>query len=108
MATIKPFDIRRLKPFQRRGAHLPGTSPEEEDKIAELDPNLKPEEHSYVQHYVGYADVLLHEDKKQEDEVQEPPTRNLVQMPQKVQDKQGTDADKPVPGTPRNKAGKVS
>lgn len=82
MGTIKPFDIRRLKPFHREGAHLPGTAHENEDKIAELDPDLKPEEQSYVNHYVHYADLLL--DK---DEVQEPPDQKVVEMSRKVEGK---------------------
>jgi len=98
MARIKPFDIRRLKSFHREGAHLPGTAPEDEDKIADLDPNLKPEEHSYVNHYVSYADVLLKhkesprqeppdenpDENKDAESVKEPPPNNVVEMPQRV------------------------
>ena len=100
MGKIKPFDIRSLKPFHREGSHLPGPAPEDEDKIAELDPNLKPEEHSYVGHYIHYADVLLNKDRNAGDEeetpVEEPPENseaealrerppaNVVEMPEKV------------------------
>lgn len=109
MGIIKPFDIRRLKPFHREGAHLSGTAPEEEDKIAELDPNLKPEEHSYVNHYISYADVLLNNDRhndeipvhdppdedKDAETIQEPPPENVVEMPQRVEDgKQSDNPDK--------------
>jgi len=61
MGIIKSFDIRGLKPFHRTDGRLPQPGPETEDKIAELDPGLTPEEQSYVNHYVGYADVLLNE-----------------------------------------------
>ena len=100
MGKIKPFDIRSLKPFHRKGSHLSGQAPEDEDKIVELDPNLKPEEHSYVGHYINYADVLLKKDRNQggEDEtpveeppesrvakpVREPPLANVVKMPERV------------------------
>ena len=100
MGQIKPFDIRSLKPFHRKGAHLPGPAPEDEDKIVALDPNLKPEEHSYVGHYINYADVLLKKDRNQggeeETPVEEPPESrdaeavrerpptNVVKMPERV------------------------
>ena len=99
MGKIKPFDIRSLKPFHRKGPHLPGTAPEDEDKIAELDPNLKPEEHSYVGHYINYADVLLNKYRKGDEEetpveeppesrdaeaVREPAPTNVVEMPERV------------------------
>lgn len=106
MKTNKIFDFRRLKPFHRNGPHLPGTAPEEEDKIAELDPNLKPEEHSYVNHYIAYADLMLEKGLDKEEEpiqeppekdkdaegIQEPPPGNVVEMPRKVEDKK---PDKP-------------
>ncbi|HEY6253342.1 MAG TPA: hypothetical protein VI685_25580 [Candidatus Angelobacter sp.] len=102
MKTNNIFDIRLLKPFHREGAHLPGTAPDEEDKIAELDPNLKPEEHSYVNHYVNYADVLLeHDVDEDETPAQEPPEEardakgiqdpgpgKVVEMPRRVESKQ--------------------
>ena len=40
---------------------MPDPTPEIEEKIAALDPDLKPDEHAYVNHYLGYADILLHE-----------------------------------------------
>ena len=39
---------------------MPDPTPEIEEKIAALDPDLKPDEHAYVNHYLGYADILLH------------------------------------------------
>lgn len=105
MGKIKPFDIRSLKPFHREGAHLPGMAPEDEDKIAELDPNLKPDEHSYVGHYVNYADVLLDNDRdekteetpvnelpltsKDADAIREPPPAKVVEMPERISGSRG-------------------
>lgn len=57
MGIIK--DIGRLKPFHRNNPDMPKPAPEREDRIADLDPDLKPEEQSYVNHYVSYADILL-------------------------------------------------
>ncbi|HEY6351274.1 MAG TPA: hypothetical protein VI636_17865 [Candidatus Angelobacter sp.] len=118
---IKAFDIRQLRPFHRENAHLPAPTTEEEDKIAELDPNLKPEEHSYVNHYIHYADVLLNQDEDKEREpVQEPPgtdkdaeamrepppPRKVLEMPQKVEDRQsGKPKKKDGEGTPRCASG---
>jgi hypothetical protein len=61
MAVIRSFDIKRLRPFHREGDRLPKTSPEKSDELASLDPNLRPDEESYVIHYLNYADVLLNE-----------------------------------------------
>lgn len=38
---------------------MPKPAPEKTDELSELDPGLRPEEHSYVSHYLGYADILL-------------------------------------------------
>jgi len=80
MGIIKSFDIRRLKPFHRIDDRLPQPALEKEDLIAELDPNLTPEEQAYVNHYVAYADVLLNEPEEQT-----PP--NVVEMPRKDQER---------------------
>ncbi len=58
MGIIKSFDIKNLLPFHKPGKGVP-ESIGKEDKIAELDPNLSPEEQVYVAHYLGYADILL-------------------------------------------------
>jgi hypothetical protein len=63
MAVIRSFDIKRLRPFHREGDGLPKTGPERSDELAALDPNLRPDEESYVIHYLNYADVLLNEGK---------------------------------------------
>jgi hypothetical protein len=59
MAILRHFDIRRLKPFHREGDRMPKPAPEKADKLSDLDPDLRPDEQSYVSHYLGYADVLL-------------------------------------------------
>lgn len=56
------LDSKNLVPFKRRrnGYHLPGLTKEAEEQIIdEVDPELRPEEQSYVRHYLGYADVML-------------------------------------------------
>lgn len=58
MGIIKSFDIKNLLPFHKPGKGVP-ESIGKEDKVAELDPNLSPEEQIYVAHYLGYADILL-------------------------------------------------
>jgi hypothetical protein len=40
---------------------MPQFTPEKSDELFELDPNLRPDEESYVNHYLKYADVLLRE-----------------------------------------------
>lgn len=59
MAAIRLFDIKRLKPFHREGDTMPNPAPEKADEISELDPDVRPEEQSYVSHYLAYADKLL-------------------------------------------------
>ncbi|HKD14006.1 MAG TPA: hypothetical protein VKE71_05600 [Candidatus Angelobacter sp.] len=91
MGIIKSFDIRRLKPFHRRDDRLPHPAPDREDQIAELDPSLTPEEHAYVNHYVGYADVLLKE-SEEEAPVEHKP-KNVVEMPRKDQERKAASDD---------------
>src|SRR5215472_6041736 len=91
MGIIKSFDIRRLKPFHRPDESLPTPAPEKQDAIAELDPDLKPEEQAYVSHYIGYADVLLKEPSEPpEDEAAERVTSSnkVVKMRAKRESKQ--------------------
>jgi hypothetical protein len=59
MGTTKSFDIRNLLAFHKPGNGLPKSAGGPAEKIADLDPNLSPEEQVYVGHYVGYADILL-------------------------------------------------
>ena len=92
MGVIKFFDIRQLKPFHRRGDRLPQPAPEKEDLIAELDPNLTPEEQAYVNHYVGYADVLLNESEEEDAPVQQKPD-NVVEIPRKDQERKAASDD---------------
>ena len=83
MTLIKSFDIKRLKPYHRERYRVPNPTPEIEEKVAALDPDLKPEEHAYVNHYLGYADVLLHQGK--ETVIATPEfADNVVEMPQRA------------------------
>jgi hypothetical protein len=59
MGVRRSFEIKRLKPYHREAERMPMPAPEKTDEISELDPNLRPEEQSYVNHYLGYADILL-------------------------------------------------
>lgn len=61
MAVIPSFDIKRLKPFHAESDVMRQFAPEKIDELFDLDPNLRPDEESYVNHYLKYADVLLHE-----------------------------------------------
>ncbi len=68
------LDSTNLVPFKKRrysGYHLPGMVKEEEP-IDEVDPELRPEEQSYVRHYLAYADILL----KNVRELDEPPLQD--------------------------------
>lgn len=77
MGLKQVFDIRQLKPFHRRAEGMPRPAPEKADEIAELDPGLLPEEQSYVNHYLGYADILLHE----EESPTESRRSNVIELP---------------------------
>lgn len=59
---MKHLDSKNLVPFRKRnnGFHLVGTNSEEEEQmVQEVDPKLRPDEHSYVRHYLSRADTLL-------------------------------------------------
>jgi hypothetical protein len=61
-AIVKHLDSKNLVPFRKRnnGFRLVGTSSEEEEQmVQEVDPKLRPDEHSYVRHYLSRADTLL-------------------------------------------------
>ena len=85
MPIIKFFDIKRLKPFHRQRSRVPDPTPEIEEKVAALDPNLKPEEQAYVNHYLGYADILLHEPSEKVTATPEFPD-NVTAMPKKTEE----------------------
>jgi hypothetical protein len=56
------LDSKNLLPFRKRnnGFRLPGTiSEEEEQMVQEVDPKLRPDEQSYIRHYLSRADTLL-------------------------------------------------
>jgi hypothetical protein len=57
------LDSTKLMPFKtrrRNGYHLPGLAKEEDEQIInEVDPELRPDEQSYVRHYLAYADIML-------------------------------------------------
>ena len=81
MGIIKPSDIGRLKPFHRNNPDMPKPAPEREDKIADLDPDLKPEEQSYVNHYVSYADILLNHPPPESSPSVPEFADNVIEMP---------------------------
>jgi len=58
MGSSNPSTSRTCCRFHKPGNGVP-ESIGKEDKIAELDPNLSPEEQVYVAHYLRYADILL-------------------------------------------------
>lgn len=57
------LDSTNLVPFKKRRPsvyHLPGLGQEQDDElIDEVDPKLRPEEQSFVRHYLNYADIML-------------------------------------------------
>lgn len=82
MGIIKPFDIKRLRPFRKGGAQLP--DPEHvEEKMRGVDSDLKPDEQNYVRHYLGYADVLLDQGAGAKEEQTEPESENnnVIELP---------------------------
>jgi hypothetical protein len=80
MGIIKSFDIKNLLPFHKPGKGVP-ESIGKEDKIAELDPNLSPEEQVYVAHYLGYADILLAAQVPGEEPATQDKEDKIVEMP---------------------------
>jgi hypothetical protein len=52
---------RNLVPFRRRHGkyNIPGMTSENQVSMDRVDPDLSPEEQSYVRHYLGYADALI-------------------------------------------------
>jgi hypothetical protein len=60
---IIPDQLRskNLVPFKKRHGryNIPGMTSENQVLIDRVDPDLSPEEQSYVRHYLGYADALM-------------------------------------------------
>jgi hypothetical protein len=60
---IIPDQLRskNLVPFRKRHGRykIPGMTPEHEVLMDRVDPDLSPEEQSYIRHYLGYADALI-------------------------------------------------
>lgn len=85
MGIIRSFDIKRLKPFHREGNRMPKPAPEKMDELVKLDPDLRPDEQSYVSHYLNYADTLLETDDVYEGDAATPerPTKfsNILELP---------------------------
>ena len=52
---------KNLVPFKKRHGRykIPGMTTEDEVLMDRVDPDLSPEEQSYVRHYLGYADALI-------------------------------------------------
>lgn len=80
MAVIRSFDIKRLKPFHREGDRMPKPAPEKTDEVAALDPDLRPDEQSYVNHYLNYADALLQTDEG-DAAAPKPLASNIIDLP---------------------------
>jgi hypothetical protein len=85
----KHLDSKNLVPFKRRrnGYRLPVLTREEGEKIIDdVDPELRPEEQSFVRHYLGYADVML---KSADEETVQPESAtpdNVTEMPSPQKD----------------------
>ncbi len=60
---IIPDQLRskNLVPFKKRHGRykIPGMRSENEILMDRVDPDLSPEEQSYIRHYLGYADALI-------------------------------------------------
>src|SRR5512140_2592743 len=60
---IIPDQLRskNLVPFRKRHGryNIPGMTSENQILMDRVDPDLSPEEQSYVRHYLGYADALM-------------------------------------------------
>jgi len=60
---IIPDQLRskNLVPFKKRHGryNIPGMTSENEILMDRVDPDLSPEEQSYVRHYLGYADAFI-------------------------------------------------
>ena len=79
---------RDLIPFRQRrnGYRLPKIETEREDEIREqLDPDLEPEEETFVLHYLRYADLLLASSaaaaQMEEADLKVPERNSVVELP---------------------------
>lgn len=80
MGIRRSFDIMKLKSFRREGSRIP--APEKEDQVFELDHDLRPEEQAYINHYIGYADILLEEPEEGPSSRPESLHANVIELPQ--------------------------
>lgn len=92
MAIIRHFDLKMLKPYLSKDDRMPKPAPEKADTLSELDPNLRPEEQSYVSHYLGYADVLLDSDRPETETASDARRSNIIELPV-IQEPAGSDED---------------
>lgn len=92
MAVIRHFDLNKLKPYLREGDRIPKPAPEQADALSQLDPDLRPEEQSYVNHYLGYADVLLDSDSQEPGTGSETQPSNIIELPV-IREPEGPDED---------------
>ena len=78
---IIPDQLRskNLVPFKKRHGryNIPGMTSENEVLMDRVDPDLSPEEQSYVRHYLGYADAFI---RMTEDST--PPEAREVSLPE--------------------------
>jgi hypothetical protein len=81
MGIKRSFDIQRLKPFHREGNRMPKPAPEKADEVFELDHDLRPDEQAYVNHYIGYADVLLNDPNQEEAAQLKSLHTNVIELP---------------------------
>lgn len=56
---------------------MPKPAPEKADQVFDLDHDLRPDEQAYVNHYIGYADILLNHEA--EEGVQ--PQSQVIELP---------------------------
>lgn len=93
---IIPDQLRskNLVPFKKRNGRykIPGMTSENEVLMDRVDPDLSPEEQSYVRHYLGYADALIR--KAEENAVPESSETDLA--------KSALSAEKPLDDKPLN------
>jgi hypothetical protein len=73
---VEHLDSTNLMPFMRRRHstyHLPDLAMEADEQIIDaVDPQLRPEEQSFVRHYLNYADILLKNTRESEESPRKP------------------------------------
>ncbi len=61
---------------------MPKPSLEKRDEVFDLDPELRPDEQAYVNHYLGYADLLLGAPEPAAPAaIPEPRPTNVIELP---------------------------